>query len=778
MQQTLIPVITLTLCCWIAPDRGIGQSAEIDTLENHLQKAQGLERVSLLAEHLPDIVREHPEYTLDRTEEALNLLSRSPAGSPNIEIQLLELRGWAFVYRNDLDSAWHYAVRAENMARLLKQTALIARPVLLRARIMRERGELESALSALQEAEEAASAAGDPQIRARVFNEIGSIQRRKGLARQARRYHQQALVLFREAGDRAGEATTLGFLGIANDMLGHYDQALRHHQESIRIREALGDRRGVAASLTNIGILNQKIEKYDEATVFYKRALEIWDDLKLEHEIATTRNNLGAVYELRQNYPQALAYYQEAYTIWKNMGTPYNISIALYNIGNIRMYLGDYREALSLMNQSLELRLEMGDLSGSASTYGSIAKLYDNIGQPDSALAAARSSLEQAQKTGSWSSIRNAHEIMAELYESGNNHKEALAHYKAFKAAHDTLFNLESRSTIAEMQERFRTREQQQQIELLQRNQEVQNLWLGIFIGGFSLSLIVLGLLYKQYQLKERAHKVLQQLHENEIEKASLRTEAAETKSKLLQAENKRKSEELEAARSLQLSMLPATIPDLEQAELAAYMKTATEVGGDYYDFKLLGRDELVICIGDGTGHGAKAGTLVTATKSIFNLMSGDEELTRFMTKASEAIKMMRFQTLYMALALARLRGNTLELVGAGMPPAVIYRAKTDTVETVPLKGMPLGTVVDYPYQRTSVTLHTNDIVLLLSDGFPELNNAAGEQLGYERIPNLLKESATKQPNAIINYLREVGSNWIAESEQDDDITFIIFKMK
>ena len=55
----------------------------------------------------------------------------------------------------------------------------------------------------------------------------------------------------------------------------------------------------------------------------------------------------------------------------------------------------------------------------------------------------------------------------------------------------------------------------------------------------------------------------------------------------LLEAENKRKSEELEEARQLQLSMLPNDLPQLPNLDIAVYMKTATEVGGDYYDFHI-----------------------------------------------------------------------------------------------------------------------------------------------------------------------------------------------
>src|SRR6185503_18900684 len=88
------------------------------------------------------------------------------------------------------------------------------------------------------------------------------------------------------------------------------------------------------------------------------------------------------------------------------------------------------------------------------------------------------------------------------------------------------------------------------------------------------------------------------------------RAQREETERKLLEAEYRRKSEELEEARALQMSMLPREIPIFERLEIAAWISTASEVGGDYYDFAV---DDgvLLLGIGDATGHGMRAGTMV-----------------------------------------------------------------------------------------------------------------------------------------------------------------------
>ncbi|MEM6648495.1 MAG: PP2C family protein-serine/threonine phosphatase [Bacteroidota bacterium] len=251
-----------------------------------------------------------------------------------------------------------------------------------------------------------------------------------------------------------------------------------------------------------------------------------------------------------------------------------------------------------------------------------------------------------------------------------------------------------------------------------------------------------------------------------------------ELERQLLEAENARKSQELEEARDLQLSMLPAQMPDHPEIEVAAYMQTATEVGGDYYDFKQADDGTLTLAVGDATGHGTRAGMMVTATKSLWHAFADEPDLDHVLQRASRVLKAMHLPKLYMVLALARIRHQTLELVGAGMPPALIYRAATGEVEVVPLKGLPLGSPVVLPYRKTCHALAPGDTVMLMSDGFPELFNPANEMFGYEQAVGIFEAVAAEAPQAIVEYFKATGRAWAEGRPSDDDITFVVFKVK
>ncbi len=245
-----------------------------------------------------------------------------------------------------------------------------------------------------------------------------------------------------------------------------------------------------------------------------------------------------------------------------------------------------------------------------------------------------------------------------------------------------------------------------------------------------------------------------------------------------IEAENEARAKELEGARQLQLSMLPKKIPQLPHLEIAAYMKTATEVGGDYYDFHLNSNDTLTIAVGDATGHGLKAGTVVTAIKSLFRTFASGPELVPILTQSSRVLKEMNLRSLFMALLVVRIKGYNLKISAAGMPPMLIYRALTGEVEEVFIKALPLGSVSNYPWRQEEVTLDPDDVIMLMSDGWPERFNADNEMFGYEKAHAVLIESAQLAPQAIIEHFVRVGDQWAAGHPQDDDVTFVVVKVK
>ncbi|HTX19641.1 MAG TPA: SpoIIE family protein phosphatase [Bacteroidota bacterium] len=247
---------------------------------------------------------------------------------------------------------------------------------------------------------------------------------------------------------------------------------------------------------------------------------------------------------------------------------------------------------------------------------------------------------------------------------------------------------------------------------------------------------------------------------------------------RILEADNARKTKELEEARQLQLSMLPSGLPVMRNLELAVLMKTATEVGGDYYDFALSDDGTLTIALGDATGHGLKAGTMVVAAKSLFNSFSGLPDLLAIFERMTEGIKKLNMKPLYMSMLLLRVNDRAARVASAGMPCPLVYRAESGVVEEITMKGMPLGAFTDFPYEVKSFSLMPGDVILLMSDGFPELFDEKEEMLGSGRAAQKLKEVGSREPKEIIDALVALGESWSDGRAQGDDMTFVVVKAR
>jgi hypothetical protein len=125
-----------------------------------------------------------------------------------------------------------------------------------------------------------------------------------------------------------------------------------------------------------------------------------------------------------------------------------------------------------------------------------------------------------------------------------------------------------------------------------------------------------------------------------------------------LRAENERRAKELEEARQLQLSMLPKKLPQLPNLEIAAYMKPATEVGGDYYDFHVFGRNF--------NGCGRRRDR--TRFESRNGRHGGEKLCSKFaedadipaVFKKSSRVKEMNLRGLFMAMTMLKIKDNRL----------------------------------------------------------------------------------------------------------------------
>ena len=235
---------------------------------------------------------------------------------------------------------------------------------------------------------------------------------------------------------------------------------------------------------------------------------------------------------------------------------------------------------------------------------------------------------------------------------------------------------------------------------------------------------------------------------------------------------------ELNAARELQLSMLPKELPKTENYEVAFHMRTASEVGGDYYDYTEHEDGSLSVVIGDATGHGMSAGTMVSVMKGLFTAKASDASLERFFYNSNRTIKHINLKRMMMAFSMITMEDDKLYYLNAGMPPLYIYKKQKNKVLEIDSHNMPLGAINESKFSARELEIESGDVILLLSDGYPEHQNSEGKLYGYEQLIIDFQECAEGPPQNIIEKLNEKAVEWSNGKENEDDITFAVIKVK
>jgi len=169
---------------------------------------------------------------------------------------------------------------------------------------------------------------------------------------------------------------------------------------------------------------------------------------------------------------------------------------------------------------------------------------------------------------------------------------------------------------------------------------------------------------------------------------------------------------------------------------------------------------------------------MVATAKSYFHTLANNHDNLGIIERMSSGIRNMDLKMMYMGFMLLKCTKSHIYFSSAGMPPCIKYDSQNDEVQEVLLRGMPLGSRVDFPYKEEEIKVNKGDTFLLMSDGLMELFNEKREQLGLERIKNVFKESSGSSASDILSQLTKLIDQWSGTKSQEDDITVLVIKAK
>ena len=271
---------------------------------------------------------------------------------------------------------------------------------------------------------------------------------------------------------RTSDEKARALLLIGDAQLGVRDlpAALSVYQRAQRLVEEALEKEGVSPPLllsrsdvqAKIGLLHFYLRDYDKSIAGYNEAMRILDQA---HDLDTAElamrkvrlfNNIAGVYIQRGDYATALPYYQQAVAINRALNDPRNESSLNNNIGICLMETGQHALANEYFLKSLAVRKESGDARGQAQVLNNMGKNQVFLGRFD----AARDHFERALAIGreieSRESMVISLESLSSVYDTLRNYEAALEAHREFKILNDSLYNADSRLTIARLEEEFR----------------------------------------------------------------------------------------------------------------------------------------------------------------------------------------------------------------------------------------------------------------------------------------------------------------------------------
>ena len=239
--------------------------------------------------------------------------------------------------------------------------------------------------------------------------------------------------------------------------------------------------------------------------------------------------------------------------------------------------------------------------------------------------------------------------------------------------------------------------------------------------------------------------------------------------------EGERKNQELEEAKQLQNSLLPKVNPIVNGFEISTYLKPATEIGGDYYDFFYKKGDYFYAICGDATGHGVVSGIMVSVTKAGLNGIPMGSP-SKILSQLNRIVKRVNFGRLRMSLSVAKFEEDSFSISSAAMPPTYYFSSKRKEVEEILVPNLPLGGIETEEFEGIEKKFEKGDVMVMISDGLPELPNHENELLDYPVIQDCIKEHVNKSADDIKNALIELSDQWANGLMNPDDITIVVIK--
>jgi phosphoserine phosphatase RsbU/P len=242
-----------------------------------------------------------------------------------------------------------------------------------------------------------------------------------------------------------------------------------------------------------------------------------------------------------------------------------------------------------------------------------------------------------------------------------------------------------------------------------------------------------------------------------------------------------RMERELEVAKDIQTRVMPKTMPELPDYEIAGWSRPADQTGGDIFDvIETEGR--VMLLLGDATGHGIGPALSVTQVRAMLRMAvrlgAGlDDSFRHINDQLSDDLSANRFVTGF--LGVLDTTQHQIAYHAGGQGPILHFHAATQEADLAAATTLPMGMM---PIMKLKpprlVPIEAGDVFAAITDGVYEYENEAGEMFGEARVVELIRRNATANAGDLLSTIVAAVDAFAAGAPQKDDMTLVIVRRK
>lgn len=327
--------------------------------------------------------------------------------------------------------------------------------------------------------------------------------------------YEKSLAIFKKLDDKNGVANILSNEGAVYFNQADEEKALELYLKSLRVAEQINDTLRILTALQNIGaIYFNKPSTFDKALQYFLKALPMSESIKDRNAIGTITVNLGEIYLKKGDDKSALNYFQKSLEAYKGSA---NIPYSLNDIGKVYQYRKEYETALDYHQRALDLSKKLNAKVDMAQSLLGLADTYREQGDPSKAIDYYKRVEAIAKGISNTNlELKNSYDGQAKAYAENGDFKNAFKYQTLFTSIKDSIYNIDIEKKMTGLQFNFDIQKKEAQIDLLKKDQVLQELDINrqklimnaLFIG-LSLLLAIAVILYRNYRNKIKVNKIL-----------------------------------------------------------------------------------------------------------------------------------------------------------------------------------------------------------------------------------------------------------------------------